>query len=128
MRYVMFMIPAVYSEDNADLMPSAEYVEKMMVYNAQLSEAGVLESLNGLHPPSAGIRLTFSEDGPHTTSTQATGAVGGYWLLNVDTHEAAVAWARRVPAMPGDIIELRRIQEIEDFPDDVQKVADKYDL
>jgi hypothetical protein len=127
MRYVMFMIPAVYGTDD-DPMPSAEMVEAMMNYNAELADAGVLESLNGLHPPAAGIRLTFDADGPHMTSTETAGAVGGYWVLNVDSHEAAVAWARRCPALPGDVLELRRIQELEDFPEDLQDVLEQYDV
>jgi hypothetical protein len=128
MRYVMFMIPAVYATTDEPVMPSAEMVEEMMNYNAELAEAGVLESLNGLHPPSAGLRLVFGADGPQTTGSPSAGAIGGYWVLNVGSHEAAVEWARRCPALPGDVLELRRIQEIEDFPEDVQDVLEQYDI
>jgi hypothetical protein len=58
----------------------------------------------------------------------AEGAVGGYWVIEVDSHEAAVAWASRVPALPGDVVELRRIQEMEDFPEDVQDVVNTFDI
>lgn len=127
MRYVMFMIPAVYATDDIP-MPTAEEVEAMMEYNAQLADAGVLESLNGLHPPTSGVRFEFSADGPRAVHTPNAGAVGGYWILNVDSHEAAIDWAQRCPAMPGDVLELRRIQEIEDFDEDVQDVLEKFDL
>ena len=123
MRYVMFMIPAVYATDAADEMPSPDMIDEMMKYNAELAEAGVLESLNGLHPPSHGLRVTFGHEGSQVASIDADGAVGGYWILDVDSHEAAVAWAKRCPALPGDVLELRRIQEIEEFPADVQEVA-----
>ena len=128
MRYIMFMIPAVYASDAEEAMPSAEMVEKMMAYNAALAEAGVLVSLDGLHPPASAARLEFREAGPRQIETQQQGAVGGYWVLTVDSHEAAVEWARRVPAAPGDIIEVRRIQEMTDFPDDVQDVVKKFDI
>jgi hypothetical protein len=128
MRYVMFMIPAVYGTDDADPMPSAEMVAQMMAYNAELADAGILESLNGLHPPSRGVRVTFSEDGAAVVAAESQGAVGGYWVLNVDSHEAAVEWAKRCPALPGDTLELRQIQEIEDFPDDVQEVLGDFDI
>lgn len=127
MRYIMFMIPAVYGTD-AEPMPSAEEVEAMMNYNAALAEAGVLESLNGLHPPTAGVRLTFGPEGPQTSASPVAGAVGGYWVLNVKDHAAALEWAQRCPAMAGDVLELRRIQEIEDFDEDVQEVLEKFDL
>ena len=128
MRYVMFMIPAVYGTDAADDMPSPEMIDAMMKYNAELAEAGVLESLNGLHPPSHGLRVTFGTDAPRVESVEPEGAVGGYWILDVDSHEAAVAWAKRCPALPGDVLELRRIQEIEEFPSDVQDLVAGYDV
>lgn len=128
MRYIMFMIPAVYATDAEDAMPSAEMVEKMMAYNTALAEAGVLVSLDGLHPPASAVRFEFTDAGPRPLDTQGRGAVGGYWVLNVDSHEAAVEWARRVPAAPGDVIEVRRIQEMTDFPDDVQDVVKTFDL
>lgn len=128
MRYVMFMIPAVYGDPAADATPSAEAVEAMMRYNADLAEAGILESLNGLHPPQSGARLTFTEQGPEAAEVPVAGAVGGYWIIAVDSREAAVEWARRCPAFPGDTIELRQVQEMEDFPDEVQDVVNKYDL
>lgn len=128
MRYIMFMIPAVYASDAEEAMPSAEMVEKMMAYNAALSEAGVLVSLDGLHPPASAVRLEFGESGSRQLATQQQGAIGGYWVLTVDSHEAAVEWARRVPAAPGDVIEVRRIQEMTDFPDDVQDVVKAFDL
>lgn len=128
MRYVMFMIPAAYAQPEADVVPSAEMVERMMDFNAQLDEAGVLLALDGLHPPADGVRFTFGDNGPEEAPVSGAGIIGGYWILDVASHEDAVQWARNVPAMPGDVIEVRRIQEAEDFPDDVQDVLEKYDI
>ena len=93
-----------------------------------LADAGVLESLNGLHPPTSGVQVRFGEDGSSVSDIESAGAVGGYWILNVSSHEAAVEWARRCPALPGDVLELRQIQEMDDFPEDVQDVVAGYDL
>jgi hypothetical protein len=128
MRYAMFIVPAVYAIDPEHAMPSAEMVEKMMAYNEELAQAGALLSLDGLHPPAVGARLVFTEDGVELEEVAAEGAVGGYWVIEVDSHEAAVAWASRVPALPGDVVELRRIQEMEDFPEDVQDVVNTFDI
>lgn len=128
MRYIMFMIPAVYNDPDADAMPTAEAVDEMMRYNAELAEAGILDTLNGLHPPQLGARLVFTEDGPELVEVPAAGAIGGYWIITPDTHEAAVEWARRCPAGPGDTIELRQVQEFDEFPEDVQAVLDNYDI
>ena len=100
MQYVMFMIPSVYGSADADEMPSPEMVDAMMTYNQELADAGVLESLNGLHPPTAGVQVRFGADGSSVSEMESAGAVGGYWILNVSSHEAAVEWARRCPALP----------------------------
>jgi len=41
----------------------------------------------------------------------------------VKSKEEAVEWAKRAPMLDGDIIEVRQVQEIEDFPPDVRKAA-----
>jgi len=42
----------------------------------------------------------------------------------VKSKEEAVQWAQRVPAAQGDVIEIRQIFEMSDFPEDVKKEAD----
>jgi hypothetical protein len=59
-------------------------------------------------------------DGPFT---EAKEVVGGYWMINVKSKEEAIEWARRVPADDGDVIEVRQVFEVEEFPPDVQKAA-----
>jgi hypothetical protein len=82
----------------------------------------VLLSLDGLHPPSKATRLVFSGrkptvvDGPFA---EAKEALGGYWLIQVKSKEEAVEWARRCPAQDGDVVEVRQVQELSDFPPDV---------
>src|SRR5207245_1411981 len=49
MRFMMLMIPGI-TED--DWMPSAEAVAAMTKYNEELTRAGVLLALDGLHPTS----------------------------------------------------------------------------
>src|SRR5262249_47394856 len=52
MRFMMFMIPAVYQQNvPADFRPDPAAIEQMGKYNDTLHRAGVLLSLDGLHPP-----------------------------------------------------------------------------
>jgi hypothetical protein len=124
MRFVMLMIPNVTSEN---WTPSSEAVEAMGAYNEQLRQAGVLLSLDGLHPTSRGARVFFASgggptiaEGPFDTPQQT---VGGYWLIDVGSKEEAVKWASRCPAADGDVIEVRRVFEMSDFPPEVQAAA-----
>lgn len=58
MRFMMLVIPqGGYETAGPDAMPNAEQVAEMMKYNESLAKAGVLLSLDGLHPASAGVRV-----------------------------------------------------------------------
>jgi hypothetical protein len=123
MRFMMFMIPNVREED---WMPSAEAVAAMSKYNESLTKAGVLLSLDGLQPPSKGARVSFSGGKPRAIDgpfTEAKEIIGGYWMIQVKSRAEAVEWASRCPAADGDVIEVRQVFELSDFPPDVQRAA-----
>jgi hypothetical protein len=128
MRFMMLMIPKGYEKAAPGAMPDAKAVAAMMRYNESLQKAGVLLALDGLHPPSMGARVTFSEgkaavtDGPFP---EAKEVLGGYWMIQVKSKEEAIEWASRCPASNNEVIEVRQVQELSDFPADVQKAAAK---
>src|SRR6516165_2732261 len=134
MRFLMMMIPRVYQPDTPaaerageGFAPPADAVAKMMKYNEELAQAGALLALEGLHPVVRGARVSFNggkakvTDGPFVESKEV---VGGYWIIQTKSKEEAVEWARRVPAAEGDVVEIRQVFEMSDFPDDVKKAAD----
>ncbi len=126
MRFMMLMIPSGYEKAEAGAMPSAEMVAEMTKYNEALTKAGVLLALDGLHPASNGARISFSGGKPTVTDgpfTEAKELIGGYWMIRVKSKAEAVAWASRCPAQDGDVIEVRQVQEMSDFPPEVQKAA-----
>jgi hypothetical protein len=49
--------------------------------------------------------------------------IGGYWMIEVKSREEAIAWATRCPASNNEIIEIRQVQDMADFPADVQEAA-----
>jgi hypothetical protein len=129
MRFMMLMIPKGYEKAAPGTVPEAKAVEAMMKYNESLKKAGVLVSLDGLHPPSMGARVTFPGGKPKVTDgpfTEAKEVLGGYWMIQVKSKEEAIEWAKRCPASENETIEVRQVQELADFPADVQKVAGKY--
>lgn len=126
MRFMMLMIPKGYDKAPAGALPDAKLVGEMSKYNESLKKAGVLLALDGLHPPAMGARVSFSGgratavDGPFA---EAKEVLGGYWLLQVKSKEEAVEWAKRCPAGDGNLIEVRQVQEMADFPADVRQAA-----
>ena len=126
MRFMLLVIPKVYESAGADFEPPAELVAKMTRYNESLKQAGVLLSLDGLHPPAKGTRIRFASGKPKVTDgpfTESKELLGGYWMIQVKSKEEAVEWAKRAPMLDGDIIEVRQIQELSEFSPEVQRAA-----
>jgi len=126
MRFMMLMIPLGYETAAPDVQLDPERVSAMMKYNEALKDAGVLITLDGLHPPSMGARVSFASGKPVVTDgafTEAKEVLGGYWMVDVKSREEAIAWAKRCPASNNEIIEIRQVQKMSDFPADVQEAA-----
>ena len=126
MRFMMLMIPLGYETAPPDVQLDPERVAAMMRYNEALKDAGVLITLDGLHPPSMGARVSFATGEPIVTDgpfAEAKEVLGGYWMIEVAARAEAIAWARKCPASPNEIIEIRQVQEMADFPPDVQAAA-----
>jgi hypothetical protein len=126
MRFMMLMIPLGYESAPPDVQLDPERVAAMMRYNEALKEAGVLITLDGLHPPSSGARVSFAggkplvTDGPFAESKEV---LGGYWMIDVASRDEAIAWAKQCPASDNEIIEIRQVQEMTDFSEEVQQAA-----
>jgi hypothetical protein len=130
MRYMLLMIPGGYETAGPELDLPVDRVELMMAYNQSLADAGILRACEGLHPPATGRRVSFQggkplvTDGPFAESKET---LGGFWIIEVGSLEEATAWAARCPGAEDEVIEIRRIQEIEDFTPEVQAATEGYD-
>lgn len=121
MRFMLF----VYAGET-DPGPTLERVQAMNRYNEELTKAGALLALDGLHPPSRATRVTFSgdtrptvTDGPFTESKEF---VGGYWIIQARSQEEAVEWASRAPIGDGTI-EVRQIAEGSDDGPEIEEAS-----
>src|ERR1700704_4726637 len=126
MRFMMLMIPLGYETAPPDVKLDPERVAAMMKYNQALKDAGVLITLDGLHPPSMGARVSFANGKPIVTDgpfTEAKEVLGGYWMIDVKSREEAIAWATKCPASNNETIEIRQVQEMSDFSPEVQQAA-----
>jgi len=131
MRFMMIMFPKEYETAKAGFVPNMKDMEKMGAYNEELGKAGVLLALDDLTPPSTmSARVTFNSgkskvtDGPFT---EAKEVVGGFWIIQVKSREEALEWASRIPGSDNEMVEVRRLFEITDFPADVQEKLAKFE-
>jgi hypothetical protein len=105
----------------AYVMPTERLLAEMGKYMEEMANTGVLLAGEGLHPSSKGTRVKFSGgkpsviDGPFAETKEL---IAGYSLIQVNSKEEAVEWAKRWPALDGDgdvELEIRQVFEAEDF-------------
>ena len=126
MRFMMLMMPKGYENAAPGTMPDPKAVAAMMKYNESLQKAGILLALDGLHSPAAGARVSFAGGKPKVTDgpfVEAKEVIGGYWMIQVKSKEEAIEWASRCPASENETIEIRQVQEMSDFSEEVQQAA-----
>ena len=120
MRFMMLVKASKDSEAGA--MPDDRLIAAMAKYNEEMAKAGILLDLAGLQPSSKGAHIKFSGgkptviDGPFPETKEL---IAGYWLIQVNSKEEAIDWAKRCPSPQGEgaegEIELRQLFELEDF-------------
>jgi hypothetical protein len=109
-------------ETNAAMMAD---IEKMMVATRQFIEetarAGVYVAAEGLDDPATGVVVHFGDGAPVVTDGpygETKELFGGFFMLDVASKQEAVEWAKRVPAVPGSKIEIRRVPGEDEVPQD----------
>ena len=112
MQYMLIMrsddeAVAAYQE-----IPFEQVIEAMGKYNESMMEAGVLIAGEGLSDASEGFVVDFTADPPLVTDGpygETKELFNGFWIIEVDSRDEAVAWAGRAPLGPGTKLELRRV-------------------
>ena len=119
MKYMLVMRAtdeAYATMANADFNEMLEVVGK---FNEELIRAGVLLAAEGLADPAEGVVVDFSAEPPVVTDGpygETKELFGGYFLLDVASKQEAVEWAKRVPAVTGSKIEIRRVAGDDEMP------------
>jgi hypothetical protein len=122
-RYMLIMrvtpeAEAAFQDADIDF---SEVIESMGRYNEELIKAGVMLAGEGLTGPDEGFVVDFVSDPPVVTDgpyTEAKELFNGFWILDVSSKDEAKQWAQKCPLGPGVKLEVRRIGEADEFPQD----------
>jgi hypothetical protein len=92
-------------------------VEQHMAYSRALRDDGAFVYGDPLSGPEEARTLRFGTDGDAAAVTdgpfiETKESLGGFYVIDCATPEAALALARRVPRSPGLVAELRPIPDI----------------
>ncbi|OLP00712.1 hypothetical protein BVU76_18950 [Mycolicibacterium porcinum] len=122
-RYMLIMrsTPEAEAEMANQDIDFNEVIASMGRYNEELIKAGVLLAGEGLTEPEEGFVVDFNADPPVVTDgpyTEAKELFNGFWILDVSSKEEAKQWARKCPLGCGVKLEVRRVHETEEFPQD----------
>ncbi|WP_112488388.1 YciI family protein [Thiomonas sp. X19] len=114
--------PEFEAQASTGFQPEPTVFAEMAAYHEELARAGVLLEGNGLKPSHTGWRVRYDGqrrtviDGPFTESREL---IAGYTLIQVQSREEALEWARRFPNPVGQgqpaEIEVRQLFELDDF-------------
>ncbi len=118
MRFMV--IVKANADSEAGVMPSEQLLTEMTKFNEELVKAGVMLAGEGLHPSSKGARVKLSGGEPTVTDgpfAETKELIAGYWLIQVDSLDEAIAWVKQIPNPDNDEseIEIRQVFEAEDF-------------
>ncbi|KAK6354517.1 hypothetical protein TWF696_003660 [Orbilia brochopaga] len=118
-RYILFIRADEDSESGK--MPPQEAIEAMTKYWKELVEAGILVYGDGIHASAKGVRIVFPGQGAEPEVRKGPfpthEIVAGFWILEVQDYEEALAWAKKCPvvnAPNGCTLELRPFITMED--------------
>ena len=113
-KYVIF-VHANADAEAGKMPPTQEFID-MGAFNTELKNAGVLLFVDGLARSAQGARVTFSDTDPQVQNGpfQLENLVSGFWILQPESLDEAVAWAKKIPFKTGSV-EIRKVAGPEDF-------------
>ena len=129
MKYMLIMRDSQEAIEASKDLDFNEIIAAMGAYNESLLKAGVLIGGEGLAGVEEGFVVDFESTPPVVTDgpyAEAKELFNGFWIIQVSSKEEAAEWAKRCPLGPGSKLEVRRVHELEDFPQDnewIQKEA-----
>jgi hypothetical protein len=119
MKYML----AIHADESRWETASPEEIGGWMAaygrFSEAAAEAGVLNGGDGLQPSSTATTVrvrdgeTLLTDGPFAETKEQ---LNGFYLLDVDSLDDALAWAARIPDAAGGAVEVRPVMVYEDMP------------
>lgn len=110
---MQFMLSLIAEEPDFDQVSPEEMqaeIDRMMAYNRELEGAGAFYLGGGLQERANSKTVRFDADGKTAVSdgthSDASEQLAGFWIIECETLDEALEWARKAPVTDG-VIEVR---------------------
>jgi hypothetical protein len=90
-------------------------VETWNAFHREAAEAGVMIASEALELPKTAKTVRVGEAGRTVTDgpfTETKEQLGGFCLIDCDSLDEAIAWAKKVPLRPESSIEVRAVRDL----------------
>lgn len=125
-KYMLIMRSTDETKAVYENMDFEKIMNDMGKFNEDMVQAGVLVAGEGLADETDSVVVDYSSETPVVTDGpygETKELFNGFWIVDVASREEAVEWARRAPlAGPGSKLEIRRVQQLDDFPQDNEHI------
>ena len=112
MPYLLLIVEPVEQRQERGREAGQAVYQRMVDYAGDLEKRGLLAGVNSLAGTADAARVQVRGGKPRVIDgpfTEAKEMVGGYFLLNVETREAALEIAAACPAAEWCTVEVRRV-------------------
>jgi hypothetical protein len=112
MRYLLLVYGNEQQMTSMTPEATAALVAQYNVYTQELIDAGVLRGGDELQPTFTATTLRAHDGKVHTTDgpfAETKEQLGGYYMIETETLDEAIAWASKCPAVHGGSVEVRPI-------------------
>jgi hypothetical protein len=106
---MQFMLALIAEERSWEEITPEEVrknLAEMGQFNAELTEAGIFVTAAGLQERATGTTVHYSDDEPLITDgpfAETKEQLSGFWVLDVESIDDALAWAKKVPLSRGHV-------------------------
>jgi hypothetical protein len=125
-KYMLIMRSTDETKAVYENMDFEKIMNDMGKFNEDMVQAGVLVAGEGLADETDSVVVDYSSETPVVTDGpygETKELFNGFWIVDVASREEAVEWAKRAPlAGPGSKLEIRRVQQLDDFPQDNEHI------
>ena len=116
MKYLL----SLYHDENRvpEMSPEQrqESMQRWDAYTTEVKDAGAFLGGEGLEPTALATTVQIQPSGDHIVTdgpyAETKEQLGGFYLLDCENLDDAIAWARKIP-MPGGKVEVRPVMDYE---------------